>query len=181
MRKRINWDEVQAFFDQGHSVKRCCERFGFTYTAWAKAAKRGCMPFPNAGHDARRRHDWAAVQGYYDEGHPLVRCIAKFGFSRGAWMKAKYRGEIRPRPLARPLDLLLATSRSRSGVKRRLLQAGLLRNRCDLCGPSEWQGEPLRVQIDHVNGVRDDRRLENLRMLCPNCHSQTPTCGNRRR
>jgi 5-methylcytosine-specific restriction endonuclease McrA len=39
----------------------------------------------------------------------------------------------------------------------------------------------LTVQIDHINGVRDDHRLENLRMLCPNCHSQTATYGQRNR
>jgi Zn finger protein HypA/HybF involved in hydrogenase expression len=61
----------------------------------------------------------------------------------------------------------------------RLLRAGLLENRCEECGISEWLGRPLIIQIDHINGVRDDHRLENLRMLCPNCHSQTDTYGAR--
>ncbi|MBV8433508.1 MAG: HNH endonuclease [Candidatus Eremiobacteraeota bacterium] len=69
----------------------------------------------------------------------------------------------------------MATSKSRRTIKKRLLQAGLLENRCDYCGLEEWMGEPLVVQIDHVNGNRADHRLENLRMLCPNCHSQTET------
>ena len=128
-----------------------------------------------------RTFDWVAIQAYYDDKHSLVQCIARFGFSRAAWQNAKRRGEIKPRPYARPLDVILVSSRSRCTLKRRLLQAGLLQNRCDICGLSEWQGEPLSIQIDHLNGVRDDHRLENLRMLCPNCHSQTPTHGNRRR
>jgi 5-methylcytosine-specific restriction endonuclease McrA len=57
----------------------------------------------------------------------------------------------------------------------------LLENRCQECGLTEWLGEPLTVQIDHINGVRTDYRLENLRMLCPNCHSQTETHGIRNR
>ena len=48
------------------------------------------------------------------------------------------------------------------------------------CGISEWQGKPLSIQIDHINGLNDDYRLENLRMLCANCHSLTPTSRRRR-
>lgn len=46
------------------------------------------------------------------------------------------------------------------------------------CGISEWNGVPAPLQLDHVNGDRRDNRLENLRILCPNCHAQTDTwCG----
>jgi 5-methylcytosine-specific restriction endonuclease McrA len=89
------------------------------------------------------------------------------------------RGDIRTRPRGKPLADFLATSRSRVSIKRRLLQAGILENRCSECGLSDWNGKPLAVQIDHVNGIKDDWRLDNLRMLCPNCHSQTPTFGGR--
>ena len=43
------------------------------------------------------------------------------------------------------------------------------------CGISEWLGNPLALQLDHINGVNNDHRLTNLRFLCPNCHSQTDT------
>lgn len=47
---------------------------------------------------------------------------------------------------------------------------------CESCkNPGEWQGEPLCLEIDHVNGNHRDNRLENLRFLCPNCHSQAET------
>jgi len=52
---------------------------------------------------------------------------------------------------------------------------------CRACRIAEWQGRPLVLHLDHINGVHDDNRLENLRLLCPNCHSLTDTFCNRRR
>jgi 5-methylcytosine-specific restriction endonuclease McrA len=56
-----------------------------------------------------------------------------------------------------------------------------LLHRCSDCGISDWLGKPLAIQIDHINGAKNDWGLENLRMLCPNCHSQTPTFSGRNR
>ncbi len=63
-------------------------------------------------------------------------------------------------------------------VKGYLLKEGIKTNECELCGVSEWMGEALMCHLDHINGVNNDHRLENLRMVCPNCHSQTHSyCG----
>ena len=62
-----------------------------------------------------------------------------------------------------------------SRLKQRLIHEGLLEYKCAICGISEWNGAPLSLQLDHINGINDDHRLENLRFLCPNCHSQTDT------
>lgn len=62
-------------------------------------------------------------------------------------------------------------------LRRALLEIGVL-HVCAKCGcPPVWQGEPLTLEIDHENGKLYDNRRENLRFLCPNCHSQTPTFG----
>lgn len=52
---------------------------------------------------------------------------------------------------------------------------------CAHCGISEWRGKRLVLHLDHVNGINNDNRLVNIRLLCPNCHSQTDTYCNRRR
>lgn len=62
-----------------------------------------------------------------------------------------------------------------SKVKVKLFTSGLKENKCEECGISEWNGKPLVMHLDHVNGRSDDHRIENLKILCPNCHSQTET------
>ena len=64
-------------------------------------------------------------------------------------------------------------------LKNRLLQAGLKQNRCEICGIAEWCGAPLVMALHHVNGDRSDNRLENLQLVCPNCHSQTENFSGR--
>lgn len=62
-----------------------------------------------------------------------------------------------------------------SDLKKRLVKDGILRDECQKCGLTDWLGEHISLELDHVNGTRTDNRIENLRILCPNCHSQTPT------
>ena len=79
----------------------------------------------------------------------------------------------RTRPLA---EILVCGSSYGSGkLRRRLIAAGLKPAHCETCGINEWQGGKLTLALDHINGDPTDNRLENLRVLCPNCHAQTDT------
>lgn len=67
-------------------------------------------------------------------------------------------------------------------IKKRILEGNLLKNECEICKISNtWMNKPIVLQIDHKNGNRFDNRLENLRFLCPNCHSQTETFCSKKR
>jgi HNH endonuclease len=128
-----------------------------------------------------RRYDWAEVQSFYDAGHTVRECREHFGFANQTWNNAVRRGDVRARERAIPLDELLAVGpvRSRFNIKRRIVNAGLKRDRCEDCGITEWRGRALSMALHHVNGDGQDNRLENLRLLCPNCHSQTENFAGR--
>lgn len=82
----------------------------------------------------------------------------------------------------RPLAEILVEGSTYTNVgflKWRLVSSGLLDPRCHACGLTTWLGLPLVLHLDHLHGRRDDHRIANLRLLCPNCHSQTDTYAGR--
>lgn len=84
----------------------------------------------------------------------------------------------------RPIDELLVKDShvNRYHLKQRLVQEGILKNCCHECGNTgTWNKKPLSLQLEHKNGDGFDNRIENLCLLCPNCHSQTPTFAGRKR
>lgn len=63
-------------------------------------------------------------------------------------------------------------------LKKRLLKENIIENKCSCCGITKWQDKEISLHLDHIDGNNHNHVLKNLRLLCPNCHSQTDTwCG----
>jgi len=86
---------------------------------------------------------------------------------------------VMPRPLAVMLrrDTVICSSKFR----KRLVKEGVLEERCANCGLNEWLGRPMPLELDHIDGDRYNQEIDNLRLLCPNCHALTPTYRGRNR
>ena len=69
-----------------------------------------------------------------------------------------------------------------SKLRWRLFHDKIKEQKCEICGTSSWQGHQLSLILDHINGINNDHRLENLRIVCPNCDSLLPTfCGRNKK
>ena len=170
-------ERVRQLLAQGKGVKEIARLLGISQGTVGYHKRRLRYPL-----DERftRRYDWPAIQAYYDEGHSKRECEQQFGFSAWAWSYAVKRGAIVPRPHAMPLNQLLINGRrGRENIRRRLIAEGVKDATCEECGISEWRDEPLSLELHHRNGEKHDNRLENLTLLCPNCHSQTHTWGGK--
>lgn len=99
-------------------------------------------------------------------------------FHGQGWAKG---GKNKPFLKRRPLEEILVENSSYKSthLKKRLLSEGLLEAKCYNCGITEWLGNPAPLELEHRNGIRDDNRIENLEILCPNCHALTPTYRGR--
>lgn len=83
-------------------------------------------------------------------------------------------------PLKKLSEILVENSTGNSHkLKLRLIKEGVKEEKCEVCGNTEWMGEPIPLDLHHINGNHFDNRLENLIILCPNCHRLTDNWGNR--
>jgi DNA-binding CsgD family transcriptional regulator/5-methylcytosine-specific restriction endonuclease McrA len=178
LRASAKREAVARLIAEGKSYSQISAELGLAKATVAYHARRAGVPVDEK---ASRRYDWAEVQAAYDSGLSVRGSAAKFGFCHASWNAAVKRGAIKPRPQVMPLEEFLVAGRTTNRVylKNRLISANLKEDRCETCGLTEWHGAPISLHLHHVNGDGRDNRLENLQVLCPNCHSQTPNYGGR--
>ena len=173
-------ERVRALLAEGCSQAAIARELNVSRSTVSHHARRLGVPVRS---ECGRRYDWEAIQRYYDAGNSKRACQARFGFASQTWHAAVERGDLTTRPARAPIERYLVRGRrvNRRHLKLRLLAEGLKREACERCGISTWLGQPLSLNLHHVNGDGDDNRLENLELLCPNCHSLTPNFSGRNR
>lgn len=92
-------------------------------------------------------------------------------FTGQAWNKGKYHGP------KKPIEDYLSNKHYMASykLKSRLISEGIFEHKCSSCNLTEWLGEPIPIELDHIDGNHQNNNLSNLRILCPNCHARTPT------
>ena len=165
----------------GIAIDHLSDGRGSARTRYTDAELRRAVAASRSWAETLRRLGYCPTGGNW---RTLKKRVADLAISTqhfDPYAAARERGRNRRIPLDR--ILVVGSTYSRSCLKRRLYESGLKRRRCELCGQSElWQGRKIGLILDHINGVRDDNRLENLRIVCPNCAAALDThCGRKNR
>ena len=122
-----------------------------------------------------RRLGLRPAGGNYEQ---IKAVMATLGLDSSHWTgQAHLRGKTNPNVPRRPLDSILrnGVSFQSNKLRKRLLREGLLKPVCSNCGGLEWLGQPIPLELDHLDGDKNNNQIDNLRLICPNCHALTPT------
>jgi Zn finger protein HypA/HybF involved in hydrogenase expression len=146
-------EDFQNILDNSDTMKEVVEKLGYKSSSQGAHYRRIKERIENDGLDT-----------------------TKFDENRKKWRKEFNESVYSKR--ARPIEeyFIENSTVERQAVKREIVKRNLIEYKCSKCDITDtWNGEPISLHLDHINGINNDNRLENLRFLCPNCHSQTST------
>lgn len=175
-------ETIRRLLTEGWSGARIVRELGIAKsTVSYHAGRLGRIRTP------KPKYDYAKIQQDIDNGLTVRQIKAKHGCCSATYSNAVKREALVPRPTKAKMDLdQLAASlnggRARS-YDRKLMRRFLVQHygawACTECGLINWRGKPITLEVDHLDGNPRNNGIENLRLLCPNCHSVTDTWRGR--
>lgn len=169
-------ETIKIMLEQGLSYKEISAKTKLTKATISYHAKKLGMSNP------RKETDLEILTKLYESGLSVAESAKRLGIGKDSAAKALKKNKVAIRSNKADIEKMFIENSAvgRNAVKRRLLSEGILENKCSECGlDPNWNGKPIVMVLDHINGVNNDNRVENLRLLCPNCNSQTPTFAGR--
>jgi hypothetical protein len=129
--------------------------------------------------DVLRKVGLVAMGGNFSS---IRRAIGRFGINTDHFKGQRWRGGKHTGP-KKPLSWYLKkdTYVSSNYLRRRLIREWVKQEKCEMCCLTTWLGKPIALELEHCDGNHQNNELENLKILCPNCHAQTPTYRNKKR